>query len=54
MSSVEKTATSAAFFVRYHARTGLGAPEENVGMAVVLLLALIMYAHAVRHPPPPS
>lgn len=28
MTSVETAATSAAFFVRYHARTGLGAPKD--------------------------
>lgn len=28
MSSVEPAATSAAFLVRYHARTALGAPED--------------------------
>eukprot|EP00903_Cladosiphon_okamuranus_P006326 g6199.t2 len=31
MNSVETAATSAAFFVRYHARTGLGAPEDALG-----------------------
>lgn len=28
MNSVETAATAAAFFVRYRARTGLGAPED--------------------------
>eukprot|EP00752_Nemacystus_decipiens_P014254 g12676.t1 len=31
MSSVEPAATSAAFLVRYHARTGLGAPDDALG-----------------------